>query len=160
MTEQLWPGLLAEAWAALAAAGGGAAPDSPDGPLPPGIDPRLPAGLEVLWVSGTPGHLTSRLPVEDTAIACTAAALLAAAALHAQRGGDCGSRGSPTARLDLGQVAAAFRSEAYLRINGEPGRAGLRAAVAILARGRRLGAHARKLPLASRGTAAGTRLLR
>jgi len=119
MAEQLWPGLLAEAWAALAAAGAGAAPDSPDGPLPPGIDTRLPAGLEVLWVSGAPGHLPSRLPVEDMAIACTGAALLAAAALHAQRGGDCGSRGSPTARLDLGHVAAAFRSEAYLRINGE-----------------------------------------
>ena len=118
MAEQLWPGLLAEAWAALAAAGDGAA-ESPDGPLPPGVDPRLPAGLEVLWVSGAPGHLPSRLPVEDTAIACTGAALLAAAALHAQRGGDCGSRGSPTARLDMGHVAAAFRSEAYLRVNGE-----------------------------------------
>ena len=73
----------------------------------------------MLWVSGTPGHLPSRLPVEDVAIACTGAALLAAAALHAQRGGDCGSRGSPTARLDREHVAAAFRSEAYLRINGE-----------------------------------------
>ncbi len=122
MTEQLWPDLLAEAWSALAAAGFGAAPgspDGPDGPLPPGADTRLPAGLEVLWVSGAPGHLPSRLPVEDVAIACTAAALLAAAALHAQRGGDCGSRGSPTARLDTGHVAAAFRSEAYLRVNGE-----------------------------------------
>jgi hypothetical protein len=106
MTEQLWPALLAEAWAALAADGAGA-------------DLRLPAGLEMLWVSGSPGHLPSRLPVEDTAIACTGAALLAAAALHAQRGGDCGSRGSPTARLDREHVAAAFRSEAYLRINGE-----------------------------------------
>jgi crotonobetainyl-CoA:carnitine CoA-transferase CaiB-like acyl-CoA transferase len=107
MAEQLWPGLLAEAWAALAAAGGSA-------------DDRLPAGLEVLWVSGAPGHLPSRLPVEDVAVACTGAALLAAAALHAQRGGDDGARGSPTAQLDLGHVAAAFRSEAYLRINGKP----------------------------------------
>ena len=107
MAEQLWPALLAEAWAALAADGASA-------------DLRLPAGLEMLWVSGSPGHLPSRLPVEDTAIACTAAALLAAAALHAQRGGDCGSRGSPAARLDREHVAAAFRSEAYLRINGEP----------------------------------------
>jgi crotonobetainyl-CoA:carnitine CoA-transferase CaiB-like acyl-CoA transferase len=98
---QLWPGLLVEAWTALAS------------------DPRLPAGLEVLWVSGAPGHLPARLPVEDVAIACTGAALLAAAALHAQRGGDCGSRGSPTARLDRGHVAAAFRSEAHLRIGGE-----------------------------------------
>lgn len=107
MAEQLWPGLLAEAWAALAADAEGA-------------DLRLPAGLEVLWVSGVRGHLPSRLPVEDVAIACTGAALLAAAALHAQRGGDGGTRGSPTARLDLGHVAAAFRSEAHLRIGGEP----------------------------------------
>jgi hypothetical protein len=119
MADQLWPGLLAEAWAALASAAGGAAPNSPDGQLPPGADPRLPAGLEVLWVGGAPGHLPSRLPVEDVAIACTGAALLAAGALHAQRGGDCGSRGSPAARLDLGHIAAAFRSETYLRINGE-----------------------------------------
>jgi CoA-transferase family III len=106
MAEQLWPALLAEAWAALAADGAGA-------------DLRLPAGLEVLWVSGSPGHLPSRLPVEDTALACTGVALLAAAALHAQRGGDCGARGSPTARLDREHVAAAFRSEAYLRVGGE-----------------------------------------
>ncbi len=110
MAEQLWPGLLAEAWAALAADGADA--DSA------GADLRLPAGLEVLWVSGSPGHLPSRLPVEEMAVACTGAALLAAAALHAQRGGDCGSRGSPTARLDREHVAAAFRSEAYLRVNG------------------------------------------
>ena len=108
MTNQLWPGLLAEAWAALSADPGG-----------PG-DVRLPAGLEVLWVGGTPGHLPSRLPAEDVAIACAGAALLAAAALHSQRGGDDGSRGSPVARLDRGHVAAAFRSEAYLRIGGEP----------------------------------------
>jgi len=114
MTEALWPGLLAGAWAALAAADGDAAPDGADG-----ADLRLPAGLEVLWVGGAPGHLPSRLPVEEVAIACTGAALLAAAALHAQRGGDCGSRGSPTARLDRGHVAAAFRSEAHLQINGE-----------------------------------------
>ncbi|MGH3236048.1 MAG: hypothetical protein ACRDOH_22885, partial [Streptosporangiaceae bacterium] len=118
MAEQLWPGLLAEAWAAVAADDGDAGPHGPDGALAPGLL-RLPAGLEVLWVSGAPGHLPSRLPVEEVAIACTGAALLAAAALHAQRGGDCGSRGSPTARLDRGHVAAAFRSEAYLRINGE-----------------------------------------
>ena len=133
VAEQLWPGLLAEAWAALAADNGGAAPNYPKTPNHPkapndsnypddALTPgplRLPAGLEVLWVSGTPGHLPSRLPVEEVAIACTGAALLAAAALHAQRGGDCGSRGSPTARLDREHVAAAFRSEAYLRINGE-----------------------------------------
>jgi hypothetical protein len=104
---QLWPTLLAEAWAALSA---GSAEYT---------DVRLPAGLEVLWVSGAPGHLPSRLPAEDVAIACAGTALLAAAALHAQRGGDDGSRGSPVARLDRGHVAAAFRSEAHLRIGGE-----------------------------------------
>jgi hypothetical protein len=119
VTEQLWPGLLAEAWAALAADnGGGVGPDFSGDLL------RLPAGLEVLWVSGAPGHLPSRLPVEEVAIACTGAALLAAAALHAQRGGDSGSRGSPTAQLDRGHVAAAFRSEAWLRVRGEPAGAG------------------------------------
>ena len=107
VTNQLWPGLLAETWAALSADSGEAA------------DVRLPAGLEVLWVSGTPGHLPSRLPAEDVAIACAGAALLAAAALHAQRGGDSGARGSPVAWLDRGHVAAAFRSEAFLRIGGD-----------------------------------------
>jgi crotonobetainyl-CoA:carnitine CoA-transferase CaiB-like acyl-CoA transferase len=102
---QRWPGLLAEAWAALDGNAAAAA--------------RLPAGLEVLWVSGEPGGLPSRLPVEEVAIACTAAALLAAAALHAQRGGDGGSRGSPAARLDRAHIAMAFRSEAYLRVGGE-----------------------------------------
>ncbi|MGH3256281.1 MAG: CoA transferase [Streptosporangiaceae bacterium] len=87
VTEERWPGLLAQAWAALA--------DDADGP---------PDGLEV---TGEPGRLPSRLPVEDTAIACAGAALLAAGA---GRGG---------ARLDRGHVAAAFRSEAYLRLNGE-----------------------------------------
>ena len=111
MAGELWPGLLAQAWAALSADSGVAG------------DARLPAGLEVLWVSREPGHLPSRLPVEDVAIACAGVALLAAAALHAQRGGDDGSRGSPVARLDRGHVAAAFRSEAFLRIGGE--RAGL-----------------------------------
>ena len=80
---------------------------------------RLPAGLEVLWVSGAPGNLPSRLPTEDVAIACAGAALLAAAALHAQRGGDSGSRGSPVVQLDRRHIAAAFRSEAFLRIDGE-----------------------------------------
>jgi hypothetical protein len=108
VTGELWPGLLAEAWAALSADSG------QDG------DARLPAGLEVLRVGGAPGRLPSRLPAEDVAIACAGAALLAAAALHAQRGGDCGSRGSPVARLDRGHIAAAFRSEAFLRVGGEP----------------------------------------
>ena len=45
MTNQPWPDLLAEAWAALSA-------DSAEY-----ADVRLPAGLEVLWVSGAPGRL-------------------------------------------------------------------------------------------------------
>jgi hypothetical protein len=105
---QLWPTLLAEAWSALSGESGGAG------------EVRLPAGLGVLWVSGAPGNLPSRLPAEDVAIACAGAALLAAGALHAQRGGDSGSRGSPLVRLDREHVAAAFRSEAFLRVGGEP----------------------------------------
>jgi len=120
VTGQRWPALLAEAWAALDGdtASDGQAAGLVAGPVA-GRAARLPAGLEVLWVSGAPGLLPSRLPVEEAAIACTAAALLAAAALHAQRGGDGGSRGAPAARLDRAHVAAAFRSEAYLRIGGE-----------------------------------------
>jgi len=98
----LWPRLLAQAWAAL------------------GVDPHgspLPADLVV---TGEPGHLPSRLPVEDTAIACAGAALLAAAALHEQRSGHA----APSVRVDRGQVAAAFRSEAHLRLNGEASGAG------------------------------------
>jgi crotonobetainyl-CoA:carnitine CoA-transferase CaiB-like acyl-CoA transferase len=90
------------------------------GVIGPG-DLRLP-GAGVLWVSGHPGHLPSHLPVEDTAVACAGAALLAAAALQAQRGAEYGSGGPPAARLDRGHVAAASRSEAYLRLNGgQPG---------------------------------------
>ena len=114
MTGQLWPGLLTEAWAALSGQPGGAG------------EVRLPAGLKVLWISGAPGNLPSRLPAEDVAIACAGAALLAAAALHAQRGGDSGSRGSPVVRLDRGHVAAAFRSEAFLRVGGQPAQASRR----------------------------------
>jgi crotonobetainyl-CoA:carnitine CoA-transferase CaiB-like acyl-CoA transferase len=99
VAEGLWPRLLAEAWAALEG------------------DPAagFPAGLDVLRVTGQAGRLPSSLPVADTAIACAGTALLAAAALHAQRGSGQGL----AAQLDLGHVAAAFRSEAYLRLNGE-----------------------------------------
>jgi hypothetical protein len=92
MADELWARLLGEAWAAL---GGGE----------PGTE---------LQVTGAQGSLPSHLPVEDTAIACAGAALLAAADLQAQRGGTV----SRIARLDRGHVAAAFRSEAYLRLNG------------------------------------------
>jgi len=99
--------MLAEAWAATGTETRDAATSGP--PL-----------ADRLEVTGDPGGLSSRLRVEDTAVACTGAALLAAEALHSQRGG---SR-SRTARLDRGHVAAAFRSEAYLRLNGEPVAAG------------------------------------
>ncbi len=102
MGEELWPRLLAEAWAALDL----------------GETTALPSELVV---TGDPGHLPSHLPVEDTAIACAAAALLAAAALQAAalQAAGRGEAGARTARLDRGHVAAAFRSEAYLRVNGE-----------------------------------------
>ena len=88
---------LAQAWAATAG----------DDGLP------MPAELEV---TGDPGQLPSRLPVEDTAIACAGSALLAAAALRSRRGGlGCGP-----VRLNRSQVAAAFRSERYLRVNDQP----------------------------------------
>ena len=98
MADELWPRLLGEAWTAL---GGGE------------------LGTE-LQVTGVRGSLPSRLPVEDAAIACAGAALLAAADLQARRGGPA----PRIARLDRGHVAAAFRSEAYLRLNGAPAGAG------------------------------------
>src|ERR1700677_3067688 len=76
VAEELWPRLLAEAWAALDMESSEA--DDPGGP-------------GALRVTGDPGRLPSRLPVEDTAIACAGAALLAAAALHGQRGGAVGA---------------------------------------------------------------------
>ena len=91
-----WQQLLTEAWAAVAGA-------------------ARPHPAELI-VSGDPGHLPSRLPVEDTAIACTGTALLAAATLHERRGG----RPLRQLRLDRAQVAAAYRSERYLRVNGQP----------------------------------------
>ncbi len=91
--------LLAEAWAALGLGTGGQA-----APIP-----------GTLQVDGPMGHLPSALPVEDTAIACVGAALLAAACLQEQRSGDTPA----PVRLATGHVAAALRSEAYLRRGGE-----------------------------------------
>jgi hypothetical protein len=87
--------VLAEAWAAVA------------GGLP------MPAELEV---TGDPGQLPSHLPVADTAIGCAGSALLAAAGLRSLRGG----HGGGPVRLNRSQVAAAFRSERYLRVNDQP----------------------------------------
>jgi hypothetical protein len=71
----------------------------------------LPPGS--LTVDGTPHGLPSRFPAGDTAVACVATALTAAAGLWRQRG-----EPAPRARLDAGHVTAAVRSEAYLRVDG------------------------------------------
>jgi crotonobetainyl-CoA:carnitine CoA-transferase CaiB-like acyl-CoA transferase len=97
--DESWRQPLDEAWAVLDPEGAGAS--------------VWAAGLEV---TGEAGHLPSRLPVEEVAIACAGAALLAAAALHAGRGGTV----VRTLRLNREHVAAAFRSEAWLRVDGEP----------------------------------------
>jgi hypothetical protein len=103
MVDQSWRQPLDEAWAVLDRETAGA--------------PVWSGGLEV---TGEAGHLPSRLPVEEVAIACAGAALLAAAALQAGRGGP-----EPRMlRLDRGHVAAAFRSEAWVRVSGEPAAAG------------------------------------
>jgi hypothetical protein len=61
-------------------------------------------------VAGEPGGLPSRLSVGDTAVACVATALTAAARLRPGRSLDVA--------LDAAQVPAAVRSEAHLRLNG------------------------------------------
>jgi hypothetical protein len=63
-----------------------------------------------LRVTGAPGHLPSRFPVEEAAIACVGAALLAAAGLARRQG----ARGSDL-EVDRAHVAAAVRSEALFR---------------------------------------------
>jgi crotonobetainyl-CoA:carnitine CoA-transferase CaiB-like acyl-CoA transferase len=88
-------GLIEQAWTALV---DGAAPE------------QAPGTVEI---TGSRGHLSSRYPVEDVATACVASALLAANALHRQRGGSLGLAG-----LDRGHVAAAVRSERYFRRRG------------------------------------------
>jgi crotonobetainyl-CoA:carnitine CoA-transferase CaiB-like acyl-CoA transferase len=93
------PALINEAYRAVL---------SPDRPLP------LPVA-----VTGRRGHLPSRLAVEDTAVACVAAALSAAAALMRQRERDVAS-----VTLDRGQVAAAVTSERYFVRGGEAPGAG------------------------------------
>lgn len=59
--------------------------------------------------------LPSRLPVMPTAIGCIGAALSAAAGLYELRTG-----ARPRARLDAAHAAAAVRSEAWLRVAGQP----------------------------------------
>jgi hypothetical protein len=69
---------------------------------------------EPVMVRETAGGLPSRLPAGDTAVACVAVALSAAAGLQRQRGGPRPRQ----VRLDAAHVAAAVRSEAHLEIGG------------------------------------------
>ena len=106
MGSDLEVGLVAQAWAALTSqeeAGQSQAPDR----------------LEVV---GPSGHLPSPFPVEETAVACVAAALLAAVSVHEQRGGSVGR-----VTLDRSHVAAAVRSERYFRRGGVSAGAGFAA---------------------------------
>ena len=94
--------LTAQAWAALSST-------STDAPAIQPVPVR---------VTGSGGHLVSRFAVEPTAVAAVGVAMVAAAALHRQRGGSCRA-----VSLDRGHVAAAVRSERYFRRAGVgPGR--------------------------------------
>jgi hypothetical protein len=64
----------------------------------------------------TGGAPDLRLPVGDTAIACVAVALTAAAGLQAQRNGSQ----PPEVWVDAAHTAAAVRSEAHLHVAGRP----------------------------------------
>ncbi|HEY0577351.1 MAG TPA: hypothetical protein VGD73_24870 [Pseudonocardia sp.] len=89
MTDAGWRTLLEQAWEAVS--GGMAVPAE-------------------ITVTGPPSdELPSTLPVADAALACTGAALLAAAALGRHT----------SVELDARQVAAAVRSEGYLRVDGK-----------------------------------------
>ncbi len=89
-----------QAWAATAAGGEGALPEAP----------------ARLCVTGASAHLPSRFPVEDMAVACVGAALLAPP--------PCGGSTVPP-RSDLAvnraDVAAAVRSESLRRADGAAG---------------------------------------
>src|SRR5690242_6367059 len=85
------------------------------GSVVPSAFPRV--GVRVV---DRPELLPSRLPVREAALAAVSTALLAAAAFGEERGG-----GSPlTMTLDAGHVAAAFRSERYVRLGGVPASSG------------------------------------
>jgi crotonobetainyl-CoA:carnitine CoA-transferase CaiB-like acyl-CoA transferase len=98
MPEQI-DRLIDEAWSATVF-------DDRGPVLPP------PGHVEVV---GARGDLMSPLPVADTAVACVAAALLAAMALQRERGGSW-----PDVTLDRRHVAAAVLSENFFRRGGEP----------------------------------------
>jgi crotonobetainyl-CoA:carnitine CoA-transferase CaiB-like acyl-CoA transferase len=90
--------LINEAWVELT---GGAA----DSPM---------TLLTRLELTGSSGQLVSRFAVEETAVACVAVALLAAARLHQRRGSAVDA-----VTLDREHVAAAVRSERYFRRGGQ-----------------------------------------
>lgn len=100
--RSVWRQFLSEMWAAVS-------------------DQPPPAAIEV---TGDPGHLPSNLAVEDMAIACTGAALLAATLLAATRRATRLAGGRHSLALDRAHLAAAYRSEAHVRINGKPAPAG------------------------------------
>ncbi|HEY1966547.1 MAG TPA: CoA transferase [Pseudonocardia sp.] len=91
MSDEKWPELLAQAWQAVSGESTPPAGFSLTGPSPAGL-------------------LPSPLPVADVAVACVGAALLAAA----------GPGGRRTVSLNAEHLAAAVRSEGYLRVGGEP----------------------------------------
>ncbi|MGZ4742854.1 MAG: CoA transferase [Oryzihumus sp.] len=67
-------------------------------------------------VTDRPELLPSHLPVREAALATVSTALLAAASFQQERGG----RAPLTVTLDAGHVAAAVRSERYVRVGGVP----------------------------------------
>ena len=100
VTSQCHAELIAQAWTELGA------DDVP--PVPDRVE-----------IGGSRGHLPSRYAVEDTAVACVAAALMAATVLHRERGG------VPTqVSVDRAHVAAAVRSERFFRRRDRPAQAG------------------------------------
>lgn len=89
-----FPEMLAHAWGAL----GG-----------------TPAAAAQVELTGGGPYLPSALPVDELACATFATALLAAAELASARG-----RGrAPAVSFDAAHVAAAFRSERFVRVDGE-----------------------------------------
>jgi crotonobetainyl-CoA:carnitine CoA-transferase CaiB-like acyl-CoA transferase len=70
-------------------------------------------------ITGPGGQLASNLPVEQTAAACVALALMAGASLHRPR-----VRPGVDLTIDRAQLAAAVRSERYFRRGDSPAGAG------------------------------------
>jgi crotonobetainyl-CoA:carnitine CoA-transferase CaiB-like acyl-CoA transferase len=82
--------------------------------LTPDVAHSSPRQRSSLELTGRSGQLVSRFAVEETAVACVAVALLAAAAFHQERGGAVDG-----VTLDREHVAAAVRSERYFRRGGQ-----------------------------------------